>query len=462
MKNFLGYHSEWNLGSPGGWDYQRITQELGRFCWEKINEIINLDFPLNFSHPLLNPVPLFADMLLRAHKKRNPGEDPFIVLTAEPDTIGTVVENSNFVRYLDNLPGVSASLAAPHEFEEKHGGIFLGGERVTLIYMDFNNDVILELEEEYDLSALKKAIEYKMVVNPRGMEPVGAKGVFEAVTDKFRDRFFSTTVERTPWTRRFFHRSTTGPGGEQIDDLVEWTRENIERLILKPVQGYSGKGIVIGFKSENPDSDIEKALNTKNYIVQELVPLNLWAEESPWLNDASSEVVLERWQTDFRCLITDAGLIGFLGRFGGIPTNVGSGGGTQPLAIVPGDTPTRDLVVEINRKILSIPYSDLKEIKESVDEKAIEMGHTYLLGPIKTALRPRLINEAQVRALTEYSVNLWKDAVKLEKMWREGSLDEFVDITDEEKRLARMAPWDGEPALMASDGLFSFGGHPDE
>ncbi len=462
MKNFLGYHSEWNLGSPGGWDYQRITQELGKFCWNQLNEVMKLDVPLNFSHPLLNPVPLFAEMLLRAHKHRNPGEKPHIVLTAEPDTIGTVIENSNFVKYLNSLPDVTAELAAPHEFEEENGAIYLKGKRVTLIYMDFNNDVILELEKEYDLSALKKAIEYRMVVNPRGMEPVGAKGVFEAVTDTFREEFFETTVKRTPWTRKFFERSTTGPAGEEIDDLVKWTRKNIEKLILKPVQGYSGKGIVIGFKSERPDEDIERALKLNNYIVQELVPLNLWAEESPWLDEDGSEVVLRRWQTDFRCLITDGGLIGFLGRFGGIPTNVGSGGGTQALAILPGDTSTKELVEEINRSILSIPYSTLKEIKESVDEMAVQMGHTYLLGPIKTALRPRLINEAQVEALTEYSVNLWKDAVKLERMWREGKLDEFVDLTVEEKRLARLAPWNGEPALMATDGLFSFGGHPDE
>ena len=30
MEPFAGYHSEWNLGSPGGWDYQRITQGIGK------------------------------------------------------------------------------------------------------------------------------------------------------------------------------------------------------------------------------------------------------------------------------------------------------------------------------------------------------------------------------------------------------------------------------------------------
>ena len=35
----VGYHSEWNLGSPGGWDYQRITQIIGKAVWVKLNEI---------------------------------------------------------------------------------------------------------------------------------------------------------------------------------------------------------------------------------------------------------------------------------------------------------------------------------------------------------------------------------------------------------------------------------------
>ena len=49
--------------------------------------------------------------------------------------------------------------------------------------------------------------------------------------------FRKETIERTPWTRRFFQRQTTGPKGETISDLVEWTRENWENLVLKPERG---------------------------------------------------------------------------------------------------------------------------------------------------------------------------------------------------------------------------------
>ena len=47
--------------------------------------------------------------------------------------------------------------------------------------------------------------------------------------------------------------------------------------------------------------------------------------------------------------------------------------------------------------------------------------------------------------------------VKLETIWRGGHLDPVVSIGPEEKALAHSQPWRGSPALMASDGLFSFG-----
>ncbi|UCG12990.1 MAG: hypothetical protein JSU72_00375 [Deltaproteobacteria bacterium] len=462
MEDFLGYHSEWNLGSPGGWEYQRITQELGKLAWQRLQAHMNLDIVLDFAHHYLNPVPNFARTLLRAHQLRKKGGPAHIVLVAEPETLESVVENRNFVQYLSTLPEVSAALAAPDELDYHRERPFHKGVEVTLIFMDFNNDVLLKMEKDQALTALRQAIKDGLVVNPRGMEPAGAKGLFEAVTDSLAVHLHDTTLDRTPWTRQFYERATTGPKGEAIPDLVAWTRKNWVRLVLKPVQGYSGEGIYIGFKSVNPDADLEHALRADNYIVQELVPLDLWAEDSPWLFPEEQRVGLRSWQTDFRCLITDEGLIGFLGRFGGIPTNVGAGGGTQALAFLPGSPPVGEVTAQINEAICRIPYRILEEIRQEVDERAVAMGHTYLLGPIMTAWRPRLVNETQVQALRVYCDNLWADAIKLADWWSEGKLDEFVHISPEEEAIARMAPWKGQPALMASDGLFSFGCHPDE
>jgi hypothetical protein len=59
--------------------------------------------------------------------------------------------------------------------------------------------------------------------------------------------------------------------------------------------------------------------------------------------------------------------------------------------------------------------------------------------------------------LGRYALNLWRDAVRLEDAWRSGHLDHVVLIDDDEKELALSQPWKGRPALMVSDGLFSFG-----
>ena len=44
-----------------------------------------------------------------------------------------------------------------------------------------------------------------------------------------------------------------------------------------------------------------------------------------------------------------------------------------------------------------------------------------------------------------------------EELWRKGQLDDVVEIEEGEKELALSQPWRGSPALMVSDGLFSFG-----
>jgi hypothetical protein len=62
-----------------------------------------------------------------------------------------------------------------------------------------------------------------------------------------------------------------------------------------------------------------------------------------------------------------------------------------------------------------------------------------------------------LKDLNHYAHNLWQDAIKLEKLWRKGQLDDVVEIEEEEKELALSQPWKGSPALVVSDGLFSFG-----
>jgi hypothetical protein len=459
MENFKGYHAEWNLGCPGGWEYQKMAQQRGKLCWSRVKEISGTDIDLDFNHPLLNPVSKFIEMLLRVHWSRFSRQKPFILLVAEKETLDVVTENINLVKYLNAMEGVEAALTCPEELEQKEGDVTYRGRKATVIFLDINNDVLCNIGKKHDIEPLFSGIKKGIVVNPRGMEPVGAKGVFEAVTGELSSLLSPSTVEHTPWTRLFYPRATTGPNDESIPDLVEWARDHRQEAILKPVYGYSGKGIFVGPQEESWDECIQKALLGESYIVQSFIPKGLWAEEFPWLDTREEKMFLKQWQTDFRCLINDTGLIGFLTRFGGIPTNVGAGGGNQSMAILRTEIPVKEAVDRINEAIIGLGYSAAMEIREEVDKLGLELGHTYLQGPTPTTLRPRIISENQLNSLKDYSVNLWNDLVKLEKMWREGKLDHVVRMSEAEADIAGMQPWGGSPALVASDGLFSFGAH---
>jgi hypothetical protein len=455
MEDFRGYHSEWNLGSPGGWDYQRLTQIIGKTVWQKFNKIHNFDLDLDFDDPLFSPVDGFAEIIVNSHRSRKEDAPGLIAVVAEEETLEDVTENKNFAKMLSNFDGVSGVLMAPQELEMVGDRVCWQGRPVSTIFMDFNTDVLLKLHRKHGLDPLLRAVKEHRVINPRGTEPYNVKSMFEVVTGAQRERFHDEIVRRTPWTRRFYARSTTGPAGEAIADIVEWTRHHWDDLVLKPERGYSGHGVRVGTVNPDADEAIDLALTQGDYIVQEKIPLSLWAEEFPVFENG--EIHLKANQTDFRCLMSPRGLLGFVGRFGGVPTNVGCGGGFQPLAILRSDVSVKEAVDRINDTIMSLDTGDLLQVVAERDKLALDCEFTYLLGPVRIALRPRLITSEQITALRRYGQKLWDDCLTLEKMWLAGELDEFINIEEEELEIARMNPWGGSAAIIASDGLFDFG-----
>jgi hypothetical protein len=458
MEDFIGYHSEWNLGSPGGWDYQRITQIIGKAVWTRINAISSIPVELDFDHPLLFPINGFVDMLVRAHRSREGRNSGLIAVVAEEETLEDVTENINLATALGKIDGLTGALMAPHELELENGRVCYKGCAVSTIFMDFNTDVLLALHRSQNLTPLLAAVKEGRVINPRGTEPINVKSMFEVISSDRSNRFQPETVKRTPWTRQFYPRKTHGPRGEAISDLIGWTSANWDNLVLKPERGYSGKGVRVGGINKDGEEAIRLAIETGDYIVQEKIPLALWTEEIPV--PENDRIILEGCQTDFRCLMGPGTLFGFLGRYGGVPTNVGSGGGVQPLGVLRSEMSVEEAVDRINQAIMEIDYGDLADVLLMQNNMALEHKFTYLLGPIKIALRPRVVTLSQLAALKRYCNSMWADCLTLEKMWLAGELDDIIKIEPEELDIARMQPWGGSPAVIASDGLFSFMPYP--
>ncbi len=461
-ETFRGFHGELNLESPGGWEYARMIQEMYGNAWKLVKKMTGIDLELDIKNRLLQPSLNFADLLVKASKKRFPGKEPFIVLVAEEGTLDDVVENSRFVDYLNSLDGVSSKLVDPRGLKLKNGKVEVVGREPTIIFVDFNNKKMVELADKKGdayIKPLLKAIEMDVMVNPRGTGPVGAKGVFEAIIGEFKKEMSQSTVKRTPWTRKFFERTTTDFEGNQVD-LVEWVQKpvNWSRVIFKPDDGYSGHGIIVCPREKDIKGGVKKALKAGNYIVQEFVPTGIWSEMLPEVDKKKKTLTLNERQTDFRSLISNNGVIGFLGRYGGIPTNVGSGGGVQALAIIKSKHSPGEAVKLLNKVIIGLGFDKAMEIRDCLDEQAQAMKFTYLLGPIPIALRPRVVSQEQIAELKEYAKNLYKDTLVLEEKWLAGKLDHLVKIDQREADIARMKPRTPEtPAMIASDGLFDFG-----
>lgn len=460
MEEFTGYHSEWNLGSPGGWDYQRLTQIIGKAIWQRINKIRPMNLILDFDHPYFSPVNGLVDILVQAHRALAGQNSGLIAVVAEEETLADVTENINLAKILDAVDGINGVLMAPQELELSSGRVAWRGQPVSVIFMDFNTDVLLALHRRHDLTPVLQAVQEHRVINPRGTEPFNVKSMFELLTGPESVRFHNEIVKRTPWTRQFFDRKTEGPRGEIIDGLIGWTRRNWDGLVLKPERGYSGHGVRVGKVNHDADEAIDLALQSGDYIVQEKIPLSRWAEEIPHLENEN--ISLKRYQTDFRCLMGPHGMLGFVGRYGGVPTNVGSGGGFQPLAVLSSEMTVRNAVDHINETISSLDTGELQQVIEEQNQMALNCDFTYLLGPVKIALRPRLITAGQIEALESYGQKLWADCLTLENLWLTGQLEDLIRIEEEELEIARMQPWNGSAAVIASDGLFGFGAEPME
>lgn len=131
------------------------------------------------------------------------------------------------------------------------------------------------------------------------------------------------------------------------------------------------------------------------------------------------------------------------------------------MAILQSPMTVGEAVQRINENIAAMDFGDLLTILDEQNAMAMKEKFTYLLGPIKIALRPRIITSEQLTDLQAYCRAMWDDCVKLEQMWFAGELKDYIDIEPEELEIARLQPWNGGPAIFAADGLFGFGAQLD-
>lgn len=172
--------------------------------------------------------------------------------------------------------GYDAVICSPQELECDEGKLYLGSVQIDVVYKRLLVNEYLPIMDQYPaLVDAYRAGTVCMVNSFRG-KLVHKKAIFAVLTNEryahlFNEAEHAVIDAHIPWTRKFREEKTVNQGDEI--ELVEWTRSNASKLVLKPNDDYGGHGIYIGWNSpsEEWDAAIEVALADGDYLVQERV-----------------------------------------------------------------------------------------------------------------------------------------------------------------------------------------------
>lgn len=275
--------------------------------------------------------------LLTAYEEflgRKPEKAPTIAIVDLKD-LPTIKEFELFRDYFISQ-GYPSIICSPDDIEFTNGRLRHGETEIDIVYKRLLVNEYLPIMDEYPalLNAYKAGA--ICMANSFQSKIIHKKAVFAVLTnERYEHLFNQDELEKInahiPWTRNFREEKTVNKG--ETIDLVEWTRQNAHKLVLKPNDDYGGHGIYIGWiSSESEWNDaIQNALKKGDYLIQERVKTS--KEVFPMLD--GDKIVMSEQLVDLDPLL-------FYGKVGSAFTrlsttelaNVSSGGGMVPTFIL--------------------------------------------------------------------------------------------------------------------------------
>jgi hypothetical protein len=172
--------------------------------------------------------------------------------------------------------GFQAELVSPDQLEYRNGVLRSGNFDIDLIYRRISvQEFLLRFTLNHPLVHAYR--DHKVcVVNSFRSELSHKKAMFALLTDesltaKFPINERKAIREHVPWTR-FVKSGKTQYRDETIDDLIEYIRQNREKLVLRPNDEYSDMHSFIGYEHDEGSwaRAVREALRAP-YVVQERV-----------------------------------------------------------------------------------------------------------------------------------------------------------------------------------------------
>ncbi|MEZ5344650.1 MAG: hypothetical protein R2681_03745 [Pyrinomonadaceae bacterium] len=286
----------------------------------------------------LNGRPKLLETLLSCYREFSGGEikgSPTIAIVDLKDL--PTVEEFNLCKEYFESKGYKSIICSPDELEFTGTRLKCGEDEIDIVYRRLLVREYMPIVEEYPALLEAYRAGAVCVANSYRALILHKKAMFAVLTNEnfsylFDEHELKTIKAHVPWTRNF-RQELTYYYDEEVD-LVEWTRGNADKLVLKPNDDYGGHGIYIGWVTDQDgwNKAIDHALKTGDYLVQERVKT---AKEIFPFIDENGEVVMKEQLVDLDPLL-------FNGKVGSAFTrlsttelaNVSSGGGMVPTFII--------------------------------------------------------------------------------------------------------------------------------
>jgi len=323
---------ELNGESPAGIAYADSASEIFQ------NLPVMKRFTENYDLQIFEGRSKMLQVLLAAYEEflgRKPEKKPVIAIVDLKD-LPTQKEFELFKDYFESQ-GCTSLICAPQELEFSGGRLIYKGVEIDIVYKRLLVNEYLPIIKEFP--ALLDAYRAGAIcmVNSFRSKLVHKKAIFAVLTNEryaglFDEAELDAIHAHIPWTRKFREEKTVNQSAEI--DLVEWTRANSQKLVLKPNDDYGGHGIYIGWNSDENqwNEAIQVALKDGDYLVQERVQTS--KEVFPYV-DESGQIKMEEQLVDLDPLLFDGKVGSAFTRLSSSElANVSSGGGMVPTFII--------------------------------------------------------------------------------------------------------------------------------
>lgn len=281
---------EWNGGCPAGGAY--LDHMVPAF--EKSAPFASFTAHHPLTHQSCAPQVL-RNLLARYRASGGQEEKPSIAVV-DFAGLSTADEHELFRRMFE-AHGHPAWFVTPEQLSLEQGALFGPQGKIDIVYRRLVTRDYLPVRHKLPTLFEAARLGAATIVDPFRAEIVHKKSFLSILSDPIYHKLFTheeigVIRAMVPWTRRVAEQKTTDHHGEAID-LVPFMMANQQELVLKPIDNYGGKGVILGWDVDGSlwEGLVAEALVDGRYVVQHRVstpraryPVALPNDEVEWLD----------------------------------------------------------------------------------------------------------------------------------------------------------------------------------